>query len=112
MVVVFAGLCLSQSDTCGRLRDFESSIGVHSGPEKAGGGSSVLEELFWVLVDLVALLASKVVAVDECLSGAGCALTGFESCSISVEAVFVLSVVVSSSERGGEASKSNHVGQS
>ena len=72
----------------------------------------MLEELSWVLVDRVALLAGKVVAVDKCLSGAGCAVTWFESCSISVEVVFVLSVVVSSSERGGGGVKSDHVGQS
>ena len=57
----------------------------------------MLEELSRVLVYIVALLAGKVVAVDECLSRAGCVVTGFESCSISV--------VVSCSERGGGVSQ-------
>lgn len=89
----------SESDTCGLLRDLDSSIGVPSGPEGAGGGRSVLEAVSWVSVVIVASLAGGVVSVDNCRSGAGC--TGFESCSISVEVVGVSLGVVSGSERGG-----------
>lgn len=85
----------SESDTCGRFRDLNSSIGVPSGPEGAGGGRSVLEAVSWVSGVVVASLAGGVVSVDNCRSGAGC--TEFESCSISVEVVGVSSGAVSGS---------------
>ena len=69
------------------MRVLDSSIGVHSGPEGVGGGRSVLEAVSWVSVEIMVVLVASVVSVDKCWSGAGCRVTGFKSCSISVEVV-------------------------
>lgn len=62
----------SESDICGVFRDVDSSIGVLSGPEGAGGGRSVFEAVFWVSVVTGTWLASGVVSEDACWSGEGC----------------------------------------
>ena len=88
----------SESETCGHIRDFVSSIGVHLGPEVEGGRGSVLGALSKGTVEALAGLFAVVSDVRG-RSRAGGAKSEVMSCSITeVE----LSWGVVGSGRGGK----------
>ena len=89
----------SESETCGRLRDFDSSIGVSS--ESRSGGGSALGALSVGAVEALAE-ASAVSAGVRGLSEAGGAVSGCVSCSIPEVG---LSGGVAASGRGGKGKR-------
>ena len=89
----------SESDTCGRFRDLDSSIGVCSGPGGAEGGRSELEALSWVAEVVEASVAGGGISLGDSRSG-----EGLRVCSISVEVVRASSGVAAS-DRGGKVKR-------